>query len=225
MADDRRRRFRRTAPGQYLRNYTFDPDDEDDIHSRFRRTGRGQYERDFAFGQAYRPEGSNLASGGRGFYPQTVAYSYQPEGNRRRITNLEDFGRREPGEIPYRPQVRSRFPRSGFRYGWQGRPYEMRFRYQETRNVSGPYTGVGPRGYRRSDGSIKDDVYRCLTRHGWLDASNIDVEVDNGEVTLWGQVQNRREKRMAEVAVEAVPGVIDIHNRLRIEKREDRPKG
>ena len=204
MTNTPQRKFRRTAPGQYARNYTFDPRDEDEQYSRFRRTGRGQYERDFAFDEA-NPLGE-------------TAYSYQPEDRQRRVTNLQDFGRQDPGEVPYRSPERSRIPRSGFRYGWQGKPYDMRFRYEETWNVSGPYAGVGPRGNRRSDGTIKDDIYQRLTHHGWLDASKIDVEVNEGEVTLWGQVQDRRAKRMAEVAVEAVPGVIDIHNRLRVEQ-------
>jgi hypothetical protein len=80
----------------------------------------------------------------------------------------------------------------------------------------GPHRGRGPKGYQRSDERILEDASESLTRHGRVDASNIEVEVENGEVTLEGTVDNRAAKRMAEDAVEQVPGVRDVHNRLRI---------
>ena len=83
----------------------------------------------------------------------------------------------------------------------------------------GPYTGVGPKGYERSDDRILDDVCQRLTQHGMLDASDIQVEVHNGEVTLNGRVEDRRAKRMAEDTAESVTGVWDVHNNLTIENR------
>jgi osmotically-inducible protein OsmY len=43
----------------------------------------------------------------------------------------------------------------------------------------------------------------------------MDVRVESGEVTLEGTVDDRWEKRLAEDVAEAVPGVRDVHNRLR----------
>lgn len=86
--------------------------------------------------------------------------------------------------------------------------------------VPGPYTGRGPEGYSRSEAAIREDVCERLTRHGYLDASRIRVQVQNGEVVLEGTVDSRESKRMAEEAAETVSGVRDIHNRLRIENSE-----
>jgi hypothetical protein len=83
----------------------------------------------------------------------------------------------------------------------------------------GPHTGRGPRGYRRSDDRIREDVNEELERHGWLDATDVEVEVHEGEVTLRGTVEDRSQKRMAEDAAERVTGVKDVRNELRIKGR------
>ena len=80
----------------------------------------------------------------------------------------------------------------------------------------GPFTGKGPKGYRRSGERIREDVSEALERDGELDASNVTVAVENGEVTLEGTVPDRASKRRAEDLAEVVAGVRDVHNRLRI---------
>jgi hypothetical protein len=82
---------------------------------------------------------------------------------------------------------------------------------------SGPATGRGPRGYQRSDDRIREDVCDRLTQHGQIDASDMEVEVRNGEVILSGTVANRQAKRMAEDTVEAVLGVKNVQNNLRVQ--------
>ena len=81
---------------------------------------------------------------------------------------------------------------------------------------AGPHAGRGPRGYQRSDERIREDVCDILCGHGYIDASEIEVTVLNGEVTLIGVVRERPEKRMAEDAVEQVSGVREVHNQLRV---------
>jgi hypothetical protein len=81
----------------------------------------------------------------------------------------------------------------------------------------GRYTGRGPKGYIRSDDRIKEDVNDRLEQHGEIDAWEIVVMVQNGEVTLEGTVPDRRTKRLAEDVVEDSPGVKQVHNRLRIQ--------
>ncbi len=83
----------------------------------------------------------------------------------------------------------------------------------------GRYTGVGPRGYQRSDERIDEDVNDRLTWHGDLDATDIHVDVDDGVVTLTGEVNSRYEKRLAEDTAEGVPGVWDVDNQLKVRRR------
>lgn len=90
----------------------------------------------------------------------------------------------------------------------------------ESWSVPGPHTGRGPEGYVRAESAIREDVCERLTRHGRLDASRVQVRVENGEVTLDGQVESRAAKRMAEETAESVSGVRDVHNRLRIDRAD-----
>lgn len=78
------------------------------------------------------------------------------------------------------------------------------------------YSGRGPKGYRRSDERIREDVSDRLTWNAELDASDIEVRVAEGEVTLTGVVEDRRAKRLAEDLAEDVFGVQDIHNQLKV---------
>ncbi len=80
----------------------------------------------------------------------------------------------------------------------------------------GPFYGVGPRGYRRSDERIQDDIVFRLYQHGWIDAREIAVEVSDGVVTLRGIVDDRRQRRLAEDLAAAVLGVIDVNNDLKV---------
>jgi hypothetical protein len=48
--------------------------------------------------------------------------------------------------------------------------------------------------------------------------------VQNGEVTLRGDVPDRRMKRLAEDIADSIPGVQDIHNRLQIPERTRSPE-
>ncbi len=83
----------------------------------------------------------------------------------------------------------------------------------------GPFTGVGPRNYLRSDERIRDDLMDRLWLNGQLDARDIDVTVSNSVVTLAGYVDNRRAKHQAEDMAWSVPGVWDVNNQLRVNTR------
>jgi BON domain-containing protein len=89
----------------------------------------------------------------------------------------------------------------------------------------GPHAGRGPRGYTRSDERIREDVCDRLAQHGYVDASDIDVRVSDGEVTLEGGVRERQEKRIAEDVAERVAGVRDVHNLLRVNREGPRREG
>ena len=85
----------------------------------------------------------------------------------------------------------------------------------------GPHRGKGPKNYSRSDDRIREDVCECLMQDSNVDASEIDVKVSSGEVTLTGTVNSKEEKRRAEDAVERLTGVKDIHNELRVESSSE----
>lgn len=83
------------------------------------------------------------------------------------------------------------------------------------------HRGRGPRGYTRSDERIIEDVSDRLTEDFVLDASNIEVSAASGEVTLSGTVKSRSDKRRAEDLAEAVSGVRDVHNTIRVQQPEN----
>jgi osmotically-inducible protein OsmY len=77
--------------------------------------------------------------------------------------------------------------------------------------------GLGPKGYKRSDERISEEVHQRLTDDPWVDASNINVSVSGGEVTLSGTVESREAKHRAERIVEDLSGVTHVQNNLRLQ--------
>lgn len=80
------------------------------------------------------------------------------------------------------------------------------------------FSGRGPKGYRRSDDRIREAVSDRLTDDHSLDASEIEVEVKDGEVTLKGTVSDRQQKRLAEDLAESCSGVSDVTNNIRVSR-------
>ncbi|HYQ30517.1 MAG TPA: BON domain-containing protein, partial [Polyangiaceae bacterium] len=78
------------------------------------------------------------------------------------------------------------------------------------------HVGKAPKNATRADSRVRDDVCDALTYRGDLDATDIDVTVHNGEVTLEGTVQTRSMKHHAENLADEVTGVKDVHNHLRV---------
>ncbi len=76
--------------------------------------------------------------------------------------------------------------------------------------------GMGPRNYVRSDARIEEDVNERLS-HGHLDATDVEVTVKEGEVTLSGTVRSRGDKRLAEDIAHDVSGVRHVQNNLRVQ--------
>lgn len=91
---------------------------------------------------------------------------------------------------------------------------------RETSLVEGPHFGKGPKGWKRSDERIKEEVCEALYHSRDVDASNIEVEVKDGCVYLKGEVDSRDTKRLAEDTVENVAGVRDVQNALMFRKDE-----
>jgi osmotically-inducible protein OsmY len=102
------------------------------------------------------------------------------------------------------------------REAYAGRRYGREWASTESWRVPGPYAGRGPRGYQRSDERIGEELNDRLTAHGLIDATEIQCQIQNGEVTLTGFVDSRQAKRAAEDLAEDITGVREVHNQLRI---------
>jgi hypothetical protein len=89
-------------------------------------------------------------------------------------------------------------------------------------SMNGPYSGIGPKGYRRSPERLREQVCDLLEENGKLDASDIDVKVDVSTVTLSGTVDSRHAKRLAEDLAECITGVTDVNNQLKVQRENER---
>ncbi|WP_205772530.1 BON domain-containing protein [Microvirga calopogonii] len=129
----------------------------------------------------------------------------------------ESFGR---GSRDYN-EDRGFFERAGDEVrSWFGDEDAERRRERDMREA-GMHRGRGPKGYQRSDARITEDVNDRLTEDPHIDASEIEVRVENREVTLTGTVNSRFEKRHAEDLAESVSGVTHVQNNLRVQQRAD----
>jgi hypothetical protein len=92
--------------------------------------------------------------------------------------------------------------------------------YSESWTLHGPYSGRGPKGYKRSDQQLIEEASQRLERDGDIDASEIEVTAQDGIITLRGTVHDRATKRRAEECVESVYGARDVMNELRVSQQQ-----
>jgi len=78
------------------------------------------------------------------------------------------------------------------------------------------HRGRGPKGYARSDDRIREDVSDRLGDDWLVDATEIEVVVVGGEVTLSGTVNGRDQRRRAEDIAESVSGAKHVQNNIRV---------
>lgn len=84
--------------------------------------------------------------------------------------------------------------------------------------TQGTFRGRGPKGYERSDERLREMICERLTDDPRVDASDVQVEVQDKIVKLTGFVSDRRSKYEIEDVVEHCGGVKDIDNQLRVRK-------
>ncbi len=178
-------------------------------------------------GRERNPRGTGQwGQGEEGFDERQDVYRDMPTG-RSRTDRESRAGGRSEHRPPWRPEE---YPRDGQEPRYSG---SQQYRGEHDSAGQGDYEeahyreqrqshrGKGPKNYARSDERIREEVCDRLTDDHNVDASEIDVEVKEGEVTLTGTVGDRRMKHYAEDCIAEVSGVRDIHNRLKTRGRSD----
>lgn len=69
--------------------------------------------------------------------------------------------------------------------------------------------------HRRPDITLYEDICHCLAEHTAIDPTQIEIKVQDGEVTLVGVVKDRRTKQMVVQAVDHIVGIVLLHDNLR----------
>ncbi len=100
---------------------------------------------------------------------------------------------------------------------WFGDDDAKRRRSNEKIN-SGGHKGKGPKDYKRSEERIREDVCDRLSDDDMLDATDIQVQVQENEVVLTGTVNEREQRRYAEDLVESISGVSHVQNNIRVNR-------
>jgi osmotically-inducible protein OsmY len=199
------------------------PEDLDDSGTYGRR--RQSFSQQGSYGQGSYPEQSEYQQPGMRQAPKSYGQgrqSYRSQGanyGREGISSREFETEREMnyGE--------SQFGYGSSRQGGANRGFGQRSIGERRSNEGqgsgvgqGQHFGKGPKGYRRSDERITEEICDQLTAHGDIDPSEVEVKVRNGEVTLTGTVDSRHAKRLAEDLAEDVSGVAEVINQIRIRR-------
>lgn len=71
-------------------------------------------------------------------------------------------------------------------------------------------------GERHPDGEVRDKVFRTMIEDPYLDETKMWVEVDDGVVTLRGEVESFTKKRLAGAFAWWTPGTLDVRNELAV---------
>jgi osmotically-inducible protein OsmY len=209
--------------GQYRPRYGREESWREDDRSRWSGPARGVSEYGSRYGSNYDRTGSNYDMGQSGSnYGAGSNYGYSSGGSygsryssygTGSSQGLQGYGQGTGGRASY-PQGDRDTGGYGQSYG-HNQQYGSEYQGGAGR---GNFAGRGPKGYQRSDARISEDVCDRLAESPEVDASNIEVKVENGEVTLSGSVAERGEKRRAEDLIENVSGVREVHNHLRVNR-------
>lgn len=150
----------------------------------------------------------------RDYSRQQQGYAPYPYGEEPGHRHLEDWQR--PWQMGEEAAYGSRSQSPSQQRSYASGGYQSN--YASSRSYArGAHRGRGPKGYQRSDERLREDICERLTEDPHIDASELTIEVANGEVTISGTVPDRRMKRAAEDLVEECSGVKQVHNALRVD--------
>lgn len=136
---------------------------------------------------------------------------------------VDEYNRGYIGEPEKYRNLRDRQRDDGRGDWWAVEPSLRRY-YRSNRQQPEPgmHKGKGPRNYRRSDERIRDEINGRLSDDPFLDASDVEIDVNNCEVTMTGTVEDRNSKRRAEDLIEEISGVRNVQNSLRVQSNPTR---
>ena len=167
-------------------------------------------DRDRSYDHGY----SRLGGASEGDYER-----YQGSSQRALDYGREDYGQRDYGQRDWeRQRNRSGMGSPSEHAVRQGPSGQSGYGQHGPSGQRGRYVGRGPKGYKRSDERIREDVCDALMMHPDIDPSDIEVKVSDGEVTLTGTVQDREDKYTAEQIADAIAGVREVTNNVRIKR-------
>jgi len=183
-------------PSRYRNDYSRD---------QYRRGNEFESERGREPGAAYRSGyvGRNAFIGDGGYESHVGGYNQPNERGYGATSSGANWGASEPGR---------------HRLGTLTDSAAQGARYVDQR--SGSHSGRGPKNYQRSDERITDEICERLTRDPEIDATNIEITVQSGLVTLGGFVGDRQSKRAAEDLANDVWGVKDVQNQIKIQRTD-----
>ncbi|HEY1113582.1 MAG TPA: BON domain-containing protein [Chitinophagaceae bacterium] len=170
--------------------------------------------------QDYRTGWSGSGSA-RGFDkdPYRGYYGSGPTGGDFAASYSHSYGRDDYRSEEQRRRERSGSPGGeGDRRRWESYDWEDRVTNRpqsENRRSDGPHRGKGPKDYKRSDERIREDVSDRLADDPYVDASDIVIKVEDGNVILSGRVDHRDARRRAVELAEGVRGVSNVESHLR----------
>lgn len=90
------------------------------------------------------------------------------------------------------------------------------------KGVRGVINNIVVAAAERSDEIIRTDVLASLVADPATDSFELDVTVDDGKVTLDGEVESWQEKQLAEHVAKNVRGVTAVENQISFDYEEDR---
>ena len=193
---------------------------------------------------AYAPDESNFSEtgGSAGWRANTAGYDYDDHRTREFDERAEELARsRGRGGRRHHHHGRHDRPGAGafedpflpgsYGFGGEGRrqsgsePGGARWEQAYRAQGQGSFRGRGPRGYARSDARILEDVNERLCDDPIVDASEIEVRCEQACIVLEGRVPTRWMKHRAEDIADAVAGVKDVDNRIRVAAEEPASMG
>jgi hypothetical protein len=178
---------------------------------------------------AYSGEGRSYGSSGRYDQPSPNYRAFEAQDRRLHPRDYQSRAYEPARYTPNTREGRGEEPRTWWDRtqdevsSWFGDEDARRRREWDERraDLKSEHRGRGPKGYKRSDGRIEEDVNDRLTDDPYLDASDILVQVKDSEVTLSGTIAWRQDKRRAEDLAELVSGVTHVQNNLRVKPLDD----